>query len=92
MGLQVVRRIPVSVWVVLLASGFVPLALVGAVVAEFVGAHEGMGVLIEQFNFQLNIAEAFAVVVWLSIIGVVLFGIVDVIDRRVAFWQGRSSH
>ena len=40
----------------------ITLALIGAIVAEFVGATEGMGVLIKTFNFQLQIAEGFAVI------------------------------
>jgi NitT/TauT family transport system permease protein len=63
------------------------LAQIGAIVAEFVGATEGLGVLINTFNFQLEVAEAFAVVVMLSIIGLVLYGAIELLDRRVVFWR-----
>lgn len=36
----------------------ITLALIGAIVAEFVGASKGMGVLIKSLNFQLNVAGA----------------------------------
>jgi NitT/TauT family transport system permease protein len=64
------------------------LALIGAIVAEFVGGSEGMGVLIKTFNFQLDVAEGFAVIVALSLIGLVLYGITELIENKVVFWRG----
>jgi NitT/TauT family transport system permease protein len=64
------------------------LALIGAIVAEFVGASEGMGVMIKTFNFQLEVADGFAVIVALMIIGLLLYGIVEWLDRRIVFWRG----
>jgi NitT/TauT family transport system permease protein len=63
------------------------LALIGAIVGEFVGGDRGMGVLITTFNYQLQIAETFAVVLSLAVIGLTVYGIVELIDRRVVFWQ-----
>jgi NitT/TauT family transport system permease protein len=65
------------------------LALIGAIVAEFVGASEGMGVLIKTFNFQLQVADGFAVMVALSLIGLVLYGITELIEHKLVFWPGR---
>jgi NitT/TauT family transport system permease protein len=64
------------------------LALIGAIVAEFVGASEGMGVMIKTFNFQLEVADGFAVIVALMIIGLLLYGIVEWLDRKIVFWRG----
>ncbi len=64
-------------------------ALIGAIVAEFVGASRGMGVLIKTFNFQLDVAEAYAVVLALSIIGLALYGVMEFLDRRIIFWIDR---
>ena len=64
-------------------------ALIGAIVAEFVGASRGMGVLIETYNFQLDTAEAYAVVLALSAIGLALYGFMEFLDRRVVFWIDR---
>jgi NitT/TauT family transport system permease protein len=64
------------------------LALIGAIVAEFVGASEGMGVLIKTFNFQLQVAEGFAVIIALAIIGLVLYGITELIEHKLVFWRG----
>ena len=68
----------------------VALALIGAIVAEFVGASEGMGVLLRQFSFQLLIAEGFAVLVALSIMGLIFFGLTVLLESRVIFWRGRT--
>lgn len=67
------------------------LAIIGAIVGEFVGARVGIGVLILQANFQLDLASVFALLVLLSLTGVVLNAIMHVIERRICFWSGRSS-
>jgi len=64
------------------------LALIGAIVAEFVGASDGMGVLIKTFNFQLQVAEGFAVIIALAIIGLILYGITELIENKLVFWRG----
>jgi NitT/TauT family transport system permease protein len=66
------------------------LALIGAIVAEFVGASEGMGVLLKTFNFQLDVAEGFAVVVALMLFGLVLYGIMELLDHKIVFWRSKS--
>jgi NitT/TauT family transport system permease protein len=66
----------------------VTLALIGAIVAEFVGASEGMGVLIKTFNFQLQVAEGFAVIIALAVVGLVLYGITELIENKLVFWRG----
>src|SRR5919106_3468288 len=64
-------------------------ALIGAVVAEFVGADEGMAVLIKTFNFQLLVAEGFATIFALSVLGLVLYGFTMLLEARIVFWRGR---
>ncbi|MGN6304411.1 MAG: ABC transporter permease [Mesorhizobium sp.] len=63
-------------------------ALVGAIVAEFVGAQMGLGKMILQFNEQFNIAGMFAVLVVLAVIGMTMHSIVGIAKRRVVFWAG----
>ena len=67
----------------------IALALIGAIVAEFLGASEGMGVLLREFSFQLRIAESFAVLVALSLLGLVLYGVAALLESRLIFWRGR---
>lgn len=67
----------------------IALALIGAIVAEFLGASEGMGVLLRELSFQLQIAESFAVLVALSVLGLVLYGLAALLESRLIFWRGR---
>jgi NitT/TauT family transport system permease protein len=69
----------------------VPLALIGALVGEFVGGNEGMGVLITTFNQQLEMPQTFAVIVSLAIIGLTAYRLVEFADRKIVYWQRRSG-
>jgi NitT/TauT family transport system permease protein len=62
-------------------------ALIGAIVAEFVGAQAGLGVLIQNLNFNADIAGVFSVLLILSILGLVLNQVILLIRRRVLFWD-----
>jgi NitT/TauT family transport system permease protein len=59
----------------------IALAVVGAVVAEFVGADQGLGYLILVANGMLDTKLALASVTMLSLMGVVLFLIVEQVGR-----------
>jgi len=63
-------------------------ALIGAIVAEFVGAQSGLGVLIQSMNFSMDVAGQFSVLFILSLIGLTLNTIVAAVRRRVVFWDG----
>jgi NitT/TauT family transport system permease protein len=62
------------------------LALIGAVVAEFISAQAGLGLLIQQFSYQLAVADAFAVLLILTIMGLVLYGLMEYAERVTVFW------
>ena len=62
------------------------LALVGAVVGEFISAERGLGVLVQQFSSQLAIADAFAVILMLMILGLLLYGVMEWLERTTVFW------
>ncbi len=66
----------------------ITLALIGAIVGEFVGATEGMGTLIKTFNFQLLIPEGFAVLLSLSILGLIMYGATEFLEAKIVFWRG----
>lgn len=62
-------------------------ALVGAIVAEFVGGAHGLGKMILQFNENMKIADMFAVLIVLALIGMTMHCIIAAIKRRVIFWS-----
>lgn len=62
-------------------------ALIGAIVAEFIGAQAGLGMLIQSMNSTLDVAGQFSVLFILSLIGVTLNALVVVLRRRLLFWD-----
>jgi NitT/TauT family transport system permease protein len=66
-------------------------ALIGAIVAEFVGAQSGLGMLIQSMNFTMDVAGQFSVLLLLSLLGLVLNGIVIGVRRRVLFWDASQK-
>jgi NitT/TauT family transport system permease protein len=62
-------------------------ALIGAIVAEFVGAQAGLGMLIQSMNFNLDVAGQFSVLLILSVLGLVLNSIIVGARKRVLFWD-----
>lgn len=65
----------------------VTLAVVGAIVGEFIQADRGLGYTLLQANAMMNTKLSFAIVFLLSAVGIVLFMIVDVIERLTIPWH-----
>lgn len=61
-------------------------SVLGAIVGEFVGAQKGLGNLILQYNFALDIAGVFAVLILLSGLGVALHLVMQFVQKRLIFW------
>jgi NitT/TauT family transport system permease protein len=70
----------------------ITLAVIGAVIGEFVGSMNGLGNLLLSANSQLNGPLAWAALVWLSILGVLLFGAVALLERIAMPWAGGGHH
>ncbi len=67
------------------------LAVIGAVIGEFVGGNEGLGYLIIIANTELRTPMAFASLVGLSILGLALFGALAVAERLLMPWEHRPE-
>src|SRR6188508_2911445 len=65
----------------------VTLAVVGAVVGEFVGSNSGIGYVLQVANGNFDLPLMFAALVVLSMIGVILFVAIDVIERWAIPWH-----
>ncbi len=63
------------------------LSVLGAIVGEFVGAKEGLGYLIIQMNYNMDIAGVFAALVVLGVMGMTLNMLAQYARRRIIFWQ-----
>jgi NitT/TauT family transport system permease protein len=66
------------------------LALLGAVIAEWLGGDRGLGRAILLANSNLDTTTTLAGVVTLAAIGVGLVGGLTLLERRTIFWQGAS--
>lgn len=65
-------------------------ALIGAIVAEFAQATEGVGVLMNRFSFKLDMASSIATLLSMTIIGLLLFYTMEFLDDRIVFWRRDS--
>jgi NitT/TauT family transport system permease protein len=68
------------------------LAVLGAIVGEFVGAKAGLGYLIIQMNYTMDVAGMFAALVLLGVMGIILNGAITMLRKRVIFWQRTEVH
>lgn len=64
-----------------------PLALIGAVVAEWFTGDRGLGVVIFSANANLDTRTLFAAIGVLAITGIAINIIISLIERRVLFWH-----
>jgi NitT/TauT family transport system permease protein len=81
-------RVPSALPFVL--AGFeiaISLALIGAIVAEFLGAQGGLGMLITSMTFTMDTAGQLSVLLILSCLGLLLNSIIVAIRKRVLFWD-----
>ena len=63
-------------------------AVVGAIVGEFVASQRGLGYVIITTQSSMNTPVAFAALVWISVVGLVLFGFVALLARVLVPWAG----
>lgn len=63
------------------------LATIGAIVGEYLGGNDGLGNLVVSAMNSLDAATTFALILWLSIIGLVLYLIVNELKRFVIPWH-----
>lgn len=69
----------------------VSLALIGAVVAEFLAAQGGLGFLVQSASVNMNMPLMFAAVILLALMGVLGSQLMRALERRVIFWERRNA-
>ncbi len=70
----------------------VTLAVVGAVVGEFVGSNAGLGYVLQKANGNFDLPLMFAGLVILSMIGVLLFLVIELVERWMMPWHASQRH
>jgi NitT/TauT family transport system permease protein len=66
------------------------LAIVGAIVGEFVGATQGLGYLIMVSSAHLETATLFAAIAAAALAGIAMFYAIGWTEQRVVFWHSGS--
>ena len=85
-------RLPASLPYVMAALRIsVPLALIGAVVAEWFAGDSGVGQIIVIAHGELDTPVLFAAVFALAMLGVTMTAMVAYIERRVLFWHESAT-
>jgi NitT/TauT family transport system permease protein/putative hydroxymethylpyrimidine transport system permease protein len=69
----------------------VAIAVIGAVFGEWAGSSSGLGHLIQQASAQLQTARTFAAVAVLSALAILLFALLEALERRVAWWGPKET-
>ena len=64
--------------------------VVGAIVGEFVASQSGLGMVIVNAQTNLNTPVAFAALMWISVVGLALYGSVALAARWLAPWEAGS--
>ena len=70
----------------------ISLALIGTIVGEFVGANRGLGYVILQSQGTYNTPRVFAAIFLLTVIGIVFYQVVDLIERKAMPWHVSHRH
>ena len=65
----------------------VTVATIGAVIGEWVGAQQGLGYLMIQSNARLQTDLVFAAILWLTAMGLGLWILVGVLEKRIVKWK-----
>ena len=65
----------------------VSVATIGAIIGEWVGAQQGLGYLMIQANARLKVDLVFAAILWLSLMGVSMWGFVGFLEKKVITWK-----
>jgi NitT/TauT family transport system permease protein len=61
--------------------------MAGAITGEFLGGGKGFGELIRVAASQLNTPRVFSLILYLSLLGLLLYGLVILAQRRIVFWR-----
>ena len=64
--------------------------MIGVTVGELVGGNTGLGYLITFGEGQANTAMVFNAIVLLTVIGILLYGVVAIIEARVLHYIPRA--
>ncbi|WP_019156675.1 ABC transporter permease [Robertmurraya massiliosenegalensis] len=65
-------------------------SLVGATIGEWLGASEGLGYYSRRMSGDLNANGVFAAIVILTIVGIILFSLTSLVEKRALRWKNTN--
>ena len=65
----------------------IPLSIIGAAIAEWLGAQSGLGYFSKRMMTQLDGAGVFAPVVLLSAVAMIIVAIINIIEKKLIKWR-----
>ena len=65
----------------------ITLAVIGAIIGEFVGGNTGLGYLVMVANYEVNTPLMFAALIVLSVLGLVLYGVLVLLEMWLIPWS-----
>lgn len=65
----------------------VPLSVIGAAIAEWLGAQSGLGYFSKRMMTQLDGAGVFAPIVLLSVVAMIVVAVINVLEKRIIKWR-----
>ncbi|WP_187270578.1 ABC transporter permease [Lacisediminihabitans profunda] len=66
-------------------------ALIGAIVAEFVGARGGLGTMMNEQRALFNVPGVFAILIILMVLGLTVNLLMKALEKRVTFWAREKN-
>ena len=67
------------------------LAIVGAIIGEFVGANNGIGYLILISSYHLESVRMFSSLITSAIAGIIFYLLITIIENKVVFWLKKTT-
>lgn len=92
---QILRYLEIPATLPIFLSGLrigATLAVIGAVVAELVGANRGLGFLINVARNQYDTALVFVAIFALVLLALLLYGVIVLLEGRLLRWQEGRPH
>ncbi len=65
----------------------VPLSIIGAAIAEWLGAQSGLGYFSKRMMSQLDGAGVFAPIVLLSVVAMIIVAIINIFEKKLTKWR-----
>ncbi len=70
----------------------ITLAFVGAVISEIAASQKGIGYMMTSASSQFNVPLVFGGLLVIAVMGIVLYAVFAILERRLVGWAYRSQH